>query len=162
MSAVDSRTWVLAASILGAGVAVGLGLYFGLSARGNPPPVESRAPEAVVPTPPQPTARSPRVASATLRAETAERAKQALSAQRSALTAACWAPSAARNPTPQSVEFALRFGFDTTGKRVFHAVDEPHDGARADVAQCLRERAFDLRIPPPELPVAVEVPLTLP
>lgn len=163
MSAVDSRTLVLAGAILGAGVAVGLGLYFGLAARPQAAPVPTPvlASPPLAPAPPGEPPR-PRVAGPELRADAAARVEAALAAERGALVTACWAPSAARARAPESLTFQLRFGFDLAGKLVFHAVNDPADGGRADVAQCLRDRPFALQIPPPGLPVAVEVSLRLP
>lgn len=154
---------MLAGAILGAGVAVGAGLYLGLAAR--PLPAPAATPLLVSAAPAPGSARDfplPRVAGAELRAETAERVSAALAAERGALAAACWAPSAARERAPEALVMRLRFGFDRGGSLVFHAVDDPAEAARADVARCLRERAFSLRIPPPGLPVAVEVSLALP
>jgi hypothetical protein len=163
VGAVDSRTLVLAGAILGAGLAVGVGLYFGLAARPLPAPVALPSVAlSALPVAPATQLPQPRVAGPELRADTAARVVAALAAERQALAAECWAPSAARNKAPESLTFQLRFGFDLAGKLVFHAANDPADRTRAEVAQCLRERPFALQIPPPGLPVAVEVSLTLP
>lgn len=130
--------WI-AASIVLAGALIGLGLYFGLSARPTPP---------VAAPPTAPTAPS------------AERAAiAALESYRPGLRIACLSrDGGAQGP----LRWVVDLTFDAAGVQLARGFREERGASSPEATQCLERYLPQLTIAPPGQAVRVEVPFALP
>lgn len=167
------------AVLLGSAI-IGAGLFFGLRAQspapGAPPPppetvrpIETTAPPN--PAPPNPANPAPAnpaapfdLGSPDVKARATTDAKAAVLAEKKAnWTAKCWTPALAANKEPATSKYSLSLSFDPEGKQVGQGVSELRDApSRPDVSSCLSRQPMSLKIPPPGMPVYVEVPLEFP
>ena len=120
--------------ILGAGICIGAGLYFGLRAREPAAP----APAVPVATPAAPQAPPSRDAAATERD-----IRAAFEALRTTWKAACWDPIVARSPAPPASQHELGVTVDAGGTEILRAINDVRGHTRLDVAACLRDQPFE-------------------
>ena len=91
-----------------------------------------------------------------------ERAVQnALESQKSLFIERCWAPSAKLAPLPATSGYAFELHIDENGHEVARGISES-DGARADVAKCMRLIVAPVTVPAPRQRVVARVRLELP
>jgi len=153
-----TERWLLPASILGGSVIIALGLYFGLSARVQPPtPTGSTsAIGAASGTPSPASVPVPSSPSPDVRVEDpaalAVRDKQTVDASLRALHAGwvekCWKPALTHNPTPSRSRYAVNVSFDAAGRQVILGISELRGESRPDVGQCLRQQVLSLSVEP--------------
>jgi hypothetical protein len=154
-------------AILLGSATIAVAVYFG--ARHG---LEARCPEDLPPAPavartvgvaPQPAfpVAAP-AASITPRDEAARQAAEALEAHRATLVERCWKPSVAVQPTLPASRYVFTFTFDASGQQRARGVAEDRQNARPDVTSCLTTTLPALRIPPPGVPLRVDLPFSLP
>jgi hypothetical protein len=126
----------LASAILSIGV--GAGLYFGLTHRGAS--LEAQAPGPV----------------RALPAQVEQATQVALEAERPRLREACGAEVAPR-------QLRLSVAFDGGGRQIGLGIIDDRQAPRDGVYECLQQHlGLRLRVPPPNVPISVEVPFRFP
>jgi hypothetical protein len=149
-----------------AGVAVGLGLYFGLRERAAPVPARvawGETPSALAPSVVPSSAAVDAPPPDALRVRATSAAVAALEATHARLAEACWRPSVERHAEPAELTFQVRFLFDASGTQTSFDVAEPEVEARRDVAACLRAQKVEARLAePPGAVVGTQVALRFP
>jgi hypothetical protein len=167
---------LLPASVVLAGVLVGLGLFLGLRDRPAPAAAPTtEAPARVRPAPAaSPTAEAsvrddagaPPATTSTpaIQAEVDAAAAAAVAAERGRIVERCWKPSTRHDAEPRAITVRLRLGFDANGKVASFGVGESPDPRRADVVACIRalESELALTIAPPGTMVGTSLELELP
>lgn len=174
------------AVLVGAAI-IGAGLYFGLRAQSPAPGAPPLQPEAVrplePPAAPNPAAPNPAIPNPATpnqpmalpamplelgtpeaKARATTDAKAAVLAEKKAnWTAKCWAPALATNKEPATSKYSLSLAFDADGKQSGQGVSELRgEPSRPDVSTCLSRQPMNLKIPPPGMPVNVEIQLEFP
>lgn len=116
--------------------------------RGDPGPPEP-------PVIPDPGLNAAAAASAAAHPQVVREVAGLLSDRRQALRNACWPGG-----TQDAATFSIEASFDPAGKLLSLGI--PDNRAAPGIGACLRAQKLDLEVSPPGVPVAVEVPLSLP
>lgn len=146
-------------ALVAGGAFIGLGLYFGLAARGRAPSAERAVPSTATSetedATPAPTANADpqRVQAAAI---------AALAELRPKLIEACWNPAVAERPEPATARWTWDSTFDPSGKEIARGISDVRGAERPDVAACLREQPLGMQIAPPGVIARVELELVLP
>lgn len=158
-------------AIVAAGALVGLGLFFGLRSRPDPPPAAAppaapgttsiSAPLPLGPPDPAPASSAtpvtpPATASNVDRKATAGQARAALDQHKKKIVEACILPALAAKPTPPNVKLSFNFSFDASGKQLTRGISEDRETGRPGITQCVQSKLPAIQIPPPGAGVFVE------
>lgn len=130
-------------AILLGSVIIALSVFFALDRQ---PPAQPVTPAAVTPPP---------AVVVTPRETVAEQAREAIAYQMMSLRERCPAP-------PGEHKFMFNVTFDAGGIEVAHGISADRRNPKSLLATCLSGAIAPLRVPPPGVTTAVEVPLILP
>ncbi len=157
-------------AILGAGLLIGGGLYFGLASSAESPapapqPTQAAAsgtPLPPAPLPPQPTSIPTAAGNGAADAKAAaEKALEAL--KKEVLVDRCWKPAIKANPNPPTSKHTIDVTFGPDGKQIARGVNDIREQSRNDVSQCLSNTPDALVLAPaPGQNVRAELTLTFP
>lgn len=150
------------AIVVGCGL-IGLGLYFGLRARPQvvtppmtPTTIAPGSPNVVAPS----TATPPAVPVVDARAFETELAR-ALDEARATFRDKCWTPLVAKTPGPASSTYVFDIEVDAQGNQMARGI-QTGEGAREDVANCMRLLIVPIKVPPTGRRMSARVPMKLP
>lgn len=179
MSRLVERDRSLTYAILGAGLFIGAGLYFGLSSKGSSdagqsapqqpaPTVATSAPTAVDPPrdpAPKPEPMPPPEPASSGSGANAQKAAEAAlaSLKKNVLIDRCWKPAIKANPEPAKSKHTLDITFGADGKQIARGFSDIRGESREDVSRCLSGVADTLQIvPAPGQTVRAELSLEFP
>ena len=128
----------VAPAIIIAGGLIGLGLYFGLRGR-----------ERAAPAPPA-------------RLSTERFAAALLEYHRAELVKRCWEPRRAGGGEKAQAKMRIDVTFGADGAQVARGFLEERGAAHPEVTECVQQTLPPLRVPPPGVPIRLELQLALP
>jgi hypothetical protein len=144
-------------AVVVAGVIVAVALVYTRSSAPVPAPVSA---PAVVAEPAAP--RFVPTETPEIRERAVMNTRRELEAWRGEFVAKCWAPSAAATAEPRRIPLTFNVAFTPAGELVGLGIIEDGEVFRSDVANCMRGMAIAPKIPPPGVPLNLEVPFELP
>lgn len=148
------------AVVIGCGL-VGAGLYFGLREAKQPPAAPGPAATPAVAVPGARARAAGGDDEVRRKAEQAARAAIDAEKQRRFLPE-CWAPAVQSNPQPPTSRHVFALGFDAQGRENVRGVNDIRGESREDVGRCLQRIPMGIRIPPPGVPLSIEITVDLP